>query len=326
MLTPNYVSLIERYHEHRDAIRELLESIITGIAESRLLADQEAQRQALQRLTGMYPFVDMLYVLDEEGVQRSEFAVDERRQVSGEHDRGLGRDRSQRPYYVAVRAKSALITTEPYLSSTDRGLCLSAALPLRSAQTLGYLVIDVDLERLIGFILGDTARRRFEPFFKGVYTLMAMGLLAVAGILFFSAGAEILDTLSHPAGSKELRIKPFEIIIVLTLALAIFDLAKTVFEEEVLMEKDIFRHSSTRRTITRFVAAILIALSIEGLLLMFKAAMGYGDQTGHAALIILASAGLLTALGVYVYLGARAEAILLGLRRASPPAPPRREG
>jgi len=77
------------------------------------------------------------------------------------------------------------------------------------------------------------------------------------------------------------------------------------------MHKDIFRHSSTRRTITRFMAAILIAVSIESLLLMFKAALGESDQLNQAVSMMLAAVGLLIGLGVYVYLGARAEAILL---------------
>lgn len=90
---------------------------------------------------------------------------------------------------------------------------------------------------------------------------------------------------------------------------------KTTLEEEVLMHKDIFRHSSTRRTITRFVGAILIAVSIESLLLMFKAALGEGDQLIKAVWMMLAAVGLLMALGVYVYLGSKAEETLTEKKR-----------
>ena len=71
-------------------------------------------------------------------------------------------------------------------------------------------------------------------------------------------------------GAQQNRLGAFSAIIFLTLALAVFDLGKTILEEEVLLHKDIFRHSAIRRTITRFIAAILIAVSIEGLLLLFK--------------------------------------------------------
>jgi len=81
------------------------------------------------------------------------------------------------------------------------------------------------------------------------------------------------------------------------------------------MHKDIFRHSSTRRTITRFVGAILIAVSIESLLLMFKAALGEGDQLVKAVWMMLAAVGLLIGLGIYVYLGSKAEETLTERKR-----------
>jgi uncharacterized membrane protein YczE len=93
--------------------------------------------------------------------------------------------------------------------------------------------------------------------------------------------------------------------------LAIFDLGKTTLEEEVLLYKDILRHSSTRRTITRFIAAIIIAVSIEALLMIFKSALGEGEHIIQAVWVILAAAVLLLSLGVYVYLGSKAEIFLL---------------
>ena len=69
---------------------------------------------------------------------------------------------------------------------------------------------------------------------------------------------------------------PFGVVIYLTLALAIFDLGKTTLEEEMLLYKDTLRHSSTRRTITRFIAVIIIAVSIDALLVIFKFALSGG--------------------------------------------------
>ncbi len=81
------------------------------------------------------------------------------------------------------------------------------------------------------------------------------------------------------------------------------------------MHKDIFRHSSTRRTITRFIAAILIAISIESLLLMFKGALGDGQHLMEAVWMMFAAIGLMVGLGIYVYLGSKAEAILNSQRQ-----------
>lgn len=316
MADMSYLAVIERYHEYREPIRELLASIITGVAEISLLQDQEAQRQALVSVRARYPFVQILYVLDEQGTQVSEFAAGEGGEVTTGHDVGRGRDRRHRPYYQQVVAADGVIVTEPYLSSADSTLCLSSAMPIVDAEgRRGYLVIDVNLEELTGFLMGDTRRRRFEPIFKAIYTLIGLSLLGVVGLLMFNALRELIEAVTHPFQTEHDKLRPFGIIIVITLAMAIFDLAKTTLEEEVLMHKDIFRHSTTRRTITRFLAAVIIAVSIEGLLLMFKSAMGAGNHLLEASFVMLSAAILTVGLGLYVYLGARAEAQLLTINR-----------
>lgn len=315
MHSANFISTIDRYHEQETAIRALISSIITGIGEGRLLTDQDVLRNVTVKVAELYPFVDLVYVLDEEGRQVAEYGPDDRGFVSGKRDIGQGLDRSQRPYFQAVRNQSAVVLTEPYLSSASRDLCVSAALQLHEGERAGYLVIDIDLEAMISFLLGDTMRRRVEPVFRALYGIFATAMMLVAGVLFYSSLHELMGALMKPGWATEMQLKPFEVIVVLTLALAIFDLAKTVFEEEVLLEKDVHRHSTTRRTMTRFVAAILVALLIEGLLMMFKVSMGYSNTGFLAPLMILASAGLLLALGLYVYLGAGAERALLDAPR-----------
>ncbi len=316
MADMSYLAVIERYHEFREPIRELLASIITGVTDSSLLHDQEAQRKALLSVRERYSFVQILYVLDEHGMQISEFAAGEGGEISTRHDVGRGRDRRHRPYYQQAVAAGGVVVTEPYLSSADSTLCLSSAMPIVGGEgEKGYLVIDVNLEALIRFLMGDIRRRRFEPVFKGVYTLIGLSLLGVVGLLMFNALRELFEAIIHPIQTEHDKLRPFGIIIVITLAMAIFDLAKTTLEEEVLMHKDIFRHSTTRRTITRFLAAIIIAVSIEGLLLMFKSAMGAADHLLEAAFVMLSAAILTVGLGLYVYLGARAEAQLLAINR-----------
>ncbi len=306
----NFISLIERYHEFRDPICELVASIVTGVDEAHLVDDQERQRRELVSVAGHYPFVEILYLLDGDGIQVSEYVVEGNQTVSRKRDQGKGRDRGQRPYFRSHRAADPLVVTEPYLSTANRQLCISASRRLETETgEVYYLVLDFDLAGMLGFLMGDAARQRFEPFFKAVYVAIVVGLLGVVGLLLVSAFREGFAAVFGGNGAEH-QLKPLGVIIFLTLALAIFDLARTTLEEEVLMSKDIFRHSSTRRTITRFVAAILIAVSIEALLLMFKAALGDGEHLAEAAWMMFASVGLMVGLGIYVYLGARAEAIL----------------
>ncbi len=315
MSTMSYISIIERYHEYRAAIQELLASIITGIADKRLLDDVDAQQKSIQCLVQHYPFVDLLYTLDGSGIQTSD-NINTHGKIIAASD-GKGKDRSQRPYYLLAREGKSVVVTEPYLSSASRKLCVSAAIMLmdEKQQVKGYIVLDIDLGETVEFLMGDTGRRRFQPYFKLVYIMIVTGLFTVVTALLHSAFSEVVSLLYTENTTHELQLKPFSVIVFLTLALAVFDLGKTTLEEEVLMHKDIFRHSSTRRTITRFMAAILIAVSIESLLLMFKSALGDGHDLVQAVWMMLAAVGLLVGLGLYVFLGAKAEAVLLQLRK-----------
>lgn len=315
MAAMSYLANIERYHEHRKAIRELLASILTGVTHDRLFEDPVALQRAISDIVELYPFAELLYTLDSQGLQSSVNAGHGRR-GRPESAAGKGKDRSQRPYFLLAQQSDGVVVTEPYLSIDSRNLCVSAALKWLDGEgrVLGYLVLDIDLAETIEFLMGDTGRRRFVPAFRLVYSVIVAGLFAVVAVLLYGAFREVALLFGGSHSEAELHLKPFGIVIFLTLGLAIFDLGKTVLEEEVLAHKDIFRHSSTRRTITRFIAAILIAVSIEALLLMFKAVLGTGEHLLAAVYMMLTAVGLLVGLGVYVYLGARAESILLQCR------------
>jgi hypothetical protein len=314
----SYLGNVERYHEYRNAIHELLGSILTGVSDNRLFTDEKALRQALCDIAEHYPFVDMLFTLDVHGVQSSENVICQARGPVNSAP-GKGKDRSQRPYFLLAQASDRVVVTDPYLSTASRNLCVSAALKWLDAEgrALGYIVLDIDLAATIEFLMGDTDRRRFVPAFRFVYSVIVLGLFAVVVVLLYGAFREIATLATGEGDPPQLHLKPFGVVIFLTLGLAVFDLGKTVLEEEVLMHKDIFRHSSTRRTITRFIAAILIAVSIEALLMMFKSALGAGENMAAAVAMMATAVGLLVGLGIYVYLGARAEAILLSSRPAA---------
>lgn len=311
----NYLNVIERYREHREGIWDLLASILSGTAAPELIGDSAGLRRAMQSLAAHYPFADLLYTLDRNGIQTSDNISSEIRPRYA--NSGQGMDRSQRPYFILARDTDKVIVTEPYLSCASNKLCMSAVVQLHdkaSAQP-GYLVLDFDLAKTIAFFMGDSSRGRFQPLFKSVYVLIVLGLLSVVAVLLYSAFTDIATLFQAGHTLDAIQLKPFSVIIFITLALAIFDLGKTILEEEVLMQKDILRHSSTRRTITRFIAAILIAVSIEALMLMFKGALSNGVETLQGVWMMLTAVGLLAGLGLYVYFGARAEAILLGLRK-----------
>ena len=67
----NYISAIERYHEYKDAIHEIMSSIVTGIFDHRFIKDEEGLINAMHWLHLNYPFVDLIFTLDAKGIQTS---------------------------------------------------------------------------------------------------------------------------------------------------------------------------------------------------------------------------------------------------------------
>ncbi len=307
----SHINVIEKYEEHLNEIHSILSSILSCFADDKVFElNQKDLKEMLNSLCNYYPFISLLYLLDETGKQICMNVPGINFKNQPKIGRGL--DRSKRPYYLLAMKSESVVVTEPYLSSVKRELCLSTSVKVCDNQgvLVGIIVLDIDLSAILSFLTGDSKRIHFEPYFKTMYSLIVLGLFAVSLILLYAALRECMQVMQILIYQPDEIVMPFGVVIYLTLALAIFDLAKTTLEEEVLLYKDILRHSSTRRTITRFVAAIIIAVSIEALLMIFKSALHDGENMLDAVWVMLASAMLLLALGVYIYLGSKAEVML----------------
>lgn len=313
----NYLNTIDRYRDYRPVIHNLLASSISSLGEEWQHSSSDEEREkSLAVIAKNFPFISTLFVLDEAGSQVGDTLISP--YAEGYQGGGDGIDRSRRPYFSLAQGSGEPGVTEPYLSVNSRALCISAVTRLAGSDSRpgGYLVLDVDLNKILSFFMGDTQLRRVEWSFKAVYLLISVGLFLVVFAMLWHAASQLFVVLTGLSDHQAV-IQVFRVVIYLTLALAIFDLGKTTLEEEVLLGKDVFRHSSTRRTITRFIAAILIAISIEALMMIFKAAFGTTPgQLTEAVWVMMPAVGLLIGLGLYVYLGARAEQILLETRRS----------
>jgi len=303
------IETIRRYLDIQDQIEPLLASIMDTLIDPELLSDAKSQQETMKSMSKTYPYIEMMYSLSENGEQLLDTTISSFSKRKLKYLKDKNKDRSHRPYFINAKKLDTSFVTEPYLSVTDGNLVISVArkIFLKDGVVAGYMVCDFDLMSLVSHFMGDARRNKFIPWFNGVYTIISVGLLMVMAMLLFAAFKEITHFFQDINSSS---LRPFTAIIFFTLALSIFDLAKTVLEEEVLMHKDIFRHSSTRRTITRFISAILIAVSIEALLLMFKSTLGDGKHLIEAVWMMLAAVGLLAGLGFYVYMGAKAETLL----------------
>jgi hypothetical protein len=98
-----------------------------------------------------------------------------------------------------------------------------------------------------------------------------------------------------------------ESIAVLTVALAALELGQTILEEEVLREAQMSAPTRVRRFLSRFMVVLVVALTIETLVLTFRFAHEDPERLPYVASIGLAAAVLLAAWGLFIRLNRSAE-------------------
>ncbi|MFK5937109.1 MAG: PDC sensor domain-containing protein [Sulfurimonas sp.] len=236
-----------------------------------------------------------VYVLDAHGTQVTP-TYSNREKIDNS-----GKDRSDKAYfYKAVRSGKCEIT-DPYPSSySEGGLCVTISQAVYSSdmKLQGIACMDMPLEEVIKISNMNSMELFFSKFFKVTYALFAFALMAVA-LLLFAKGVQ--SFFLHDITPDHFEIKyVFEATILLTLALAIFDLSKTLIEEELLGWSKGNHISGPHKTMVKFLGSIIIALSIEALMLVFKFAITDPNKLIFAMYIIAGVGILILSLAVYI--------------------------
>ncbi len=292
-----HINEISQFNESRVQIRAYLTYLLQrNIPSSLPSITLENIMAGVKSIRKEADFVEALYVLDAKGNQVSDTISPSR--ALRRHDRGV--NRSHRAYYYnAVRQKRAIMT-DPYPSLLTNKLTVSASMPVyNEKRQLQYIVvIDVALKDVVKILYPSVIGRTFITFNKVIYGLISLVLFGVALLLLFKGTASLFEYGSHPADIDLKHI--FESTILLTLALAIFDLVKTIFEEEVLGR---YKRSTSlqNKTMAKFIGSIIIALAIEALMLVFKSALTDPTQLIYAMYIVGGVAILIVALAFYIH-------------------------
>ncbi|SDH11723.1 hypothetical protein [Nitrosomonas sp. Nm132] len=137
----------------------------------------------------------------------------------------------------------------------------------------------------------------FRQFMATVFSVI---FFLVAIMLTFLAGEALFQGLRGQAGFTEAVINSINMAIV---ALAIFELGLVVNKEYACKESEDHIIIVLRRTVPRFVSIVCIALVLEGLLLVIKySQLGLAGNLNYPIAIIISTAILLAALGVFLRL------------------------
>jgi hypothetical protein len=98
-----------------------------------------------------------------------------------------------------------------------------------------------------------------------------------------------------------------ESIGLLTIAVASLELGQTILEEEVQREVNTSAPTRVRRFLSRFLLVIIVSLSIEALVAVFRLVHDDPSKLVHASMIAIAAAALLAGWGLFVRSNTEAE-------------------
>jgi hypothetical protein len=142
----------------------------------------------------------------------------------------------------------------------------------------------------------------------GHFVISVLFLLAGAALIVL-AGIQLWQGV-EPFGGAALRARlnaVLESIAVLTVAVAALELGQTILEEEVHRQAQMSAPTRVRRFLSRFMVVLVVALSIETVVLVFRFSQDEPENLPYAASVGVAAALLLVAWGAFVRFNRAAE-------------------
>jgi len=128
--------------------------------------------------------------------------------------------------------------------------------------------------------------------------LLAFGLIAYAA---YEVASDLL-TYSADIGATLLEAVGYTVI-----AIAVFDVGKYLLEEEAIRAREMRRADEARKSLTKFISTIAIAVFLEGLVAVFEAGKKDLTMMIYPTLLLLTGVLLVVGLGIYQRLSASVE-------------------
>jgi hypothetical protein len=136
--------------------------------------------------------------------------------------------------------------------------------------------------------------------------------LAVSAILLLSAlcvmGASVWNAAQAVWAGESAVSALLDTIALTVLALAVLDVSKYLLDEEVIRSRELRATSEARAALTKFLTIIIIAVSLEAVVLIFDASkQGRPDAVLYPSLLLISTVLIVLSLGLYQWLSARTE-------------------
>ena len=244
-----------------------------------------------EKLFSTFPSLELVYYCDKESLNQTSANI-YRDKVSTKQ-KGVNRKYLMNKIHFN---ENGISISKPYISSASGKTCITVAKLERDK----IYFLDFRVSKLLQRLGLIEIHEEFNLLNKSFYTL-AGGTMVILAL--FTIGYSLFDLFSSMFIKSILSIEAiFKPIVAITLGLAIFDLAKTLLEQEVFFKSYSKNSKAEYKVLTKFSITIIIALLIEALMVVFKIALEDYSQMVNAFYLIGGVSLLIVALGVFIYL------------------------
>jgi hypothetical protein len=288
---------IKEYREIKEKARTYLCYIMSSnISYSSGEGNLEMLLNNMDVLKRAIPKSEVLYALDANGIQ----ITDNVSQFTNLNGINKGKDKSSRSYFYNTKKQHRCEISDPYPSIASKHLIVTASFPIYDIDDnlLVIICVEISLKNILRIVHPSSIDSIFGSASKVIYTIFSLALFFVSMLLFLKG---ITSFVGYGLDFHKVEINDmFKSTILLTLSLAIVDLVKAIFEEEVLGKEKEHSAGDTHQTMVRFLGSIIIALSIEALMLVFKFALNDPSQLLYAVYLIFGVTALIMGLSYYL--------------------------
>lgn len=278
---------METYRNNIDDIEKFLIQTINNVGS---FAQREDSN--FQKLFEVFPSLELVYICDEANVKQISQNIYRKKTTRTQ----IGNSRKYLLNKVIFDENNIAIS-QPYISSATGETCITVI--KKEKEKLYFLDFNVNtlLQRL-GLI---EIHKEFNLISKGFYFITANVMMILA---LFTIGYALYSFVHSLFIQVDISINSiFKPVIALTLGLAIFDLAKTIIEQEVVFKSYSKNSKAEYKVLIKFSITIIIALLIEALMVVFKIAIADYSQMLHAVYLIGGVSLLIIAFGIFQDIG-----------------------
>jgi hypothetical protein len=146
----------------------------------------------------------------------------------------------------------------------------------------------------------------------GIFDFVSRAIFGIAAFVlaFFAlvlAGSAVSDFIVAAWTRQHIGLSALSGIGYVVVSIAVYDVAKYLVEEEVVRGRELRVASEARRSLTRFISTIAIAVFLEALVTIFRVSQESVDELLYPTALLVAAILLVLGLGVYQRLSVTVE-------------------